>query len=170
MPISCPVLADIALSLPVKTLTLPAIETAGGRTQLSEISGYCHPGRLGPESDETHSERTGAGLGGGRPRHAPALGYSRSPRSQRNEIRLWEGTLWCVHRALGWPACPLVLVITCRRRGRQGHDDRSNLRTRCGSGQVSLDQEQCPPMWLLPIGSDHDCGSVARVDPKAFGR
>jgi hypothetical protein len=30
MPISCAVLADIALSLPVKTLTLPAIETSEG--------------------------------------------------------------------------------------------------------------------------------------------
>src|SRR6266436_3895305 len=161
MPISCPVLADIALSLPVKTLTLPAIEAAGGRTQLSETSGYCHPGRLGPESDETHSERTGAGLGGGRPRHAPALGYSRPSRSQRNEIRLRAGTLWCVHCALGRPACPLVFDIACRRRGPQGHDDRSDLRTGGGSGQVSLDQKQCPPMWLLPIGSDDDCGSVA---------
>src|ERR1700736_606843 len=46
-------------------------------------------------SDEAYGERTGAGLGRGRPRHAPALGYSRSPRSQRNEIRLWAGTLWC---------------------------------------------------------------------------
>src|SRR6478672_497150 len=49
MPISCAVLADIALSHPVKTLTLPAIETPRERTQLSEISEYCHPGRLGPD-------------------------------------------------------------------------------------------------------------------------
>ena len=47
MPISCGVLADIALSLPVKTLTLPAIEPPRERTQLSEISEYCQPGRLG---------------------------------------------------------------------------------------------------------------------------
>jgi hypothetical protein len=43
------VLADIALSLPVKTLTLPAIETSEGAEQLSENSEYCHPGRLEPE-------------------------------------------------------------------------------------------------------------------------
>src|SRR5712691_2842921 len=55
--------------------------------------------------------------------------------SQRNEIRLWKGALRRVHRALGWPACPLVSDISCRRRGWQGHDDRSDLRTRCGSGQ-----------------------------------
>ena len=29
------------------------------------------------------------------------------------------------------------------------------------SGQVSLDQEQCAPMWLLPVGSDHVCSGVA---------
>src|SRR5216683_2470808 len=88
--------------------------------------------------------------------------------SQRNEIRLWKGALRRVHRALGWPACPLVSDISCRRRGWQGHDDRSDLRTRGGSGQVSLDQEQCPPVWLLPVGSDHVCGSVARVQPEAL--
>ena len=49
MPISCAVLADIALSLPVKTLTLPAIETSGGPRQLSEISECCHADRLGPD-------------------------------------------------------------------------------------------------------------------------
>jgi len=38
MPISCAVLADIALSLPVKTLTLPAIETSEGAEELSDIS------------------------------------------------------------------------------------------------------------------------------------
>src|SRR5882724_9469380 len=46
MPISCAVLPDIALSLQVKTLTLPAIETAGGRKQLSNIRGYRHRARL----------------------------------------------------------------------------------------------------------------------------
>ena len=49
MPISCAVLADIALSLPVKTLTLPAIETSGGPEQLNEISDCCHADRLGPD-------------------------------------------------------------------------------------------------------------------------
>jgi len=48
MPISCAVLADIALSLPVKTLTLPAIETSERPEQFSQISEYRHPGRLGP--------------------------------------------------------------------------------------------------------------------------
>ena len=49
MPISCAVLANIALSLPVKTLTLPAIDTSEGAEQLSDISEYCHPGRLEPD-------------------------------------------------------------------------------------------------------------------------
>ena len=44
MPISCAGLADIALSLPVKTLTLPAIETAEGANPAYDISEYYHPG------------------------------------------------------------------------------------------------------------------------------
>ena len=35
MPISCAVLADIALSLPVKTLTLPAIDFRGSGRKLA---------------------------------------------------------------------------------------------------------------------------------------
>jgi len=49
MPISCAVLADIALSLPGKTFTLPAIENFQRPEQFSEISEYRHPGRLGPD-------------------------------------------------------------------------------------------------------------------------
>src|ERR1700739_160672 len=55
MPISCAVLADIALSLPVKTLTLPAIETSGGPEQLKGISENCHPGRLGPDCHQVNA-------------------------------------------------------------------------------------------------------------------
>jgi pimeloyl-ACP methyl ester carboxylesterase len=43
------VLANIALSLPVKTLTLSAIDTSEGAEQLIDISEYCHPGRLEPD-------------------------------------------------------------------------------------------------------------------------
>src|ERR1700752_719151 len=38
MPISCAAIPDIVLSLPVKTLTLPAIEPPGGRRHLSMIT------------------------------------------------------------------------------------------------------------------------------------
>src|ERR1700761_7858889 len=49
MPISCAAIADIALSLPVKTLTLPAIETSEDAEQLNGIIKYCHRSRLGPD-------------------------------------------------------------------------------------------------------------------------
>src|ERR1700752_2674563 len=55
MPISCAVLADIALSLPVKTLTLPAIETSGGPEQLNGIGEYCHPARLAPDCHQVNA-------------------------------------------------------------------------------------------------------------------
>src|SRR6202021_1063436 len=42
MPNSYAVFADMALSLLVKTLTLPAIETSGRAGQLSHINEYCH--------------------------------------------------------------------------------------------------------------------------------
>jgi hypothetical protein len=47
MPISCGVLADIALSLLAKTLTLPAIETSEGTEQFSGVTEYCHSSRFG---------------------------------------------------------------------------------------------------------------------------
>jgi hypothetical protein len=47
MPIWCAVVTDIALSLPVKILTLPAIETSEGTVQLSHTIEQCHPSRFG---------------------------------------------------------------------------------------------------------------------------
>src|SRR5579862_5564693 len=49
MPISCGVLADIALSLLAKTLTLPAIETSEGTEQFSGVTEYCHRSQFGPD-------------------------------------------------------------------------------------------------------------------------
>src|SRR6516162_908382 len=49
MPISCAGLPDIALSLPVKTLTLPAIDTAERTEQLSKIRAYGRGARLRPD-------------------------------------------------------------------------------------------------------------------------
>jgi hypothetical protein len=58
--------------------------------------------------------------------------------------------------------------ITFRCRGQQGHDDRSKLRTRCGGRQIGLDQEQCAPMRLLPVGTDHVRCCFARVQSEAL--
>jgi hypothetical protein len=46
MPISCAAIPDIALSLPVKTLTLPAIESAEGRKHLTVTREDHHRARL----------------------------------------------------------------------------------------------------------------------------
>src|SRR5258706_6765603 len=152
----CPLLPDASSSIVTKT-------------RASERPHACACTAFEDSHDPVRAERK-EHRGGRIPRHAVALGASRSPRHDGHEIRLRQDPLPRVHGPPRWRGD--VLVPAAARVGRepQGHHNRRVAGPRGAGGPGSVGSHPGAAMRLLPARTGHGGSGTPLEDPQAKRR